>query len=286
MKKNKTILILGASGEVAQNFIKNFNFKNNVLLYDLKFNKILKKKYKKNYFCKFSKEFIKKANKSNVIINFIGEIYKVDKMKTKNVFFVTKILKILKKNRKKLFIHISTAGVYNYLNLDIKNKYNNRLPYNYYEKTKIDAENILFNYQKKNKQFKLRIIRVAGLIDLQKSNLKNNLIKLSKLKFITLLKNKNSYIFYFKKNLLVKKIFFLISNSSNIQVINLIKSETIILFYKKFLKTNKLQIIYLPPLIENILKKILIFNIKYFHSSNYFFKYLSLLFSNRKIIHK
>ena len=58
-KKNKTILILGASGEVAQNFIKNYNFKNNVLLYDLKFNKILKK-YKKNYFCKFSKEFYKK----------------------------------------------------------------------------------------------------------------------------------------------------------------------------------------------------------------------------------
>ena len=42
MKKNKTILILGASGEVAQNFIK-YNFNNNVLLYDLKFNKILKK---------------------------------------------------------------------------------------------------------------------------------------------------------------------------------------------------------------------------------------------------
>lgn len=286
MKKNKTILILGASGEVAQNFIKNYNFKNNVLLYDLKFNKILKKKFKKNYFYKFSKEFIKKANKSNIIVNFIGEIYKVDKMKTKNVFFVTKFLKILKKNRKKLFIHISTAGVYNYLNLDIKNKYNNRLPYNYYEKTKIDAENILFNYQKKNKELKLRIIRVAGLIDLQKSNLKNNLIKLSKLKFIILLKNKNSYIFYFKKNLLAKKIFFLISHSSNIQVINLIKSETIILFYKKFLKINKLQIIYLPQLIENILKKILILNIKYFHSSNYFFRYLSLLFSNKKIINK
>ena len=65
------------------------------------------------------------------------------------MFFLLQNFKILKKNRKKLFIHISTAGVYNYLNLDIKNKYNNRLPYNYYEKTKIDAENILFNYQKK-----------------------------------------------------------------------------------------------------------------------------------------
>ena len=76
------------------------------------------------------------------------------------------------------------------------------------------------------------------------------------------------------------------SNILDIKVINLIKSETIMHFYKKILKLNKLHIIYIPELIENILKKILIFNIKYIQSSNTFFKYLSLLFSNKKFIHK
>ena len=110
--------------------------------------------------------------------------------------------------------------------------------------------------------------------------------KSRKFKFILLLKRKKSYIFYYKKKLLIKKILFLISNNSNTKVINLIKSETIILFYKKFLKLDKLHILYIPNFVENILKKILIFNIKYIQSSNNFFKYLLLLFSNKKFIHK
>ena len=287
MKKNKTILILGASGEVAQNFINNYDNKKNILLFDLKFNKTLKSKYKKNYFSKFTKKFIEKVNKSNIILNFIGEIYLIDRMKNKNVFFLKKILKILNKNKTKLFIHLSTAGIYNYLDLKPHKKYKNRLAYNSYEKTKIEGEDLLFDYEKLNRKFQLRIIRVAGLIDLKKSNLLTNLHKLSKFQFIFLLKRKKSYIFYYKKNLLVKKILFLISNNNNnIKVIDLIKSETIMLFYKKFLKLNKLYIIYIPNSIENILKKILIFNIKYLQSSNNFFKYLSLLFSNKKFIHK
>lgn len=286
MKKNKTILILGASGEIAQYFINNYDNNKNILLFDLKLNKTLKKKYKKNYFSKFTKDFIKKANNSNIIINFIGEIYLTDRMIFKNVFFLKKILKILDKKKKKLFIHLSTAGIYNYLDLETNSKYENKLAYNFYEKTKIDGENLLFEYDKFNRKFKLKIIRVAGLIDLKKSNLRANLYKLSKFKFIILLKKKKSYIFYFKKKLLIKKILFLISSKNKIRVINLIKSETIILFYKKLLKLDKLYIIFIPPFIENILKKILIFNIKYIRSSNYFFKYLSLLFSNKKIIHK
>jgi nucleoside-diphosphate-sugar epimerase len=286
MKKNKTILILGASGEIAQYFINNYDNNKNILLFDLKLNKTLKKKYKKNYFSKFTKDFIKKANNSNIIINFIGEIYLTDRMIFKNVFFLKKILKILDKKKKKLFIHLSTAGIYNYLDLETNSKYENKLAYNFYEKTKIDGENLLFEYDKFNRKFKLKIIRVAGLIDLKKSNLRANLYKLSKFKFIILLKKKKSYIFYFKKKLLIKKILFLISSKNKIRVINLIKSKTIILFYKKLLKLDKLYIIFIPPFIENILKKILIFNIKYIRSSNYFFKYLSLLFSNKKIIHK
>ena len=286
MKKNKTILILGASGEIAQYFINNYDNNKNILLFDLKLNKTLKKKYKKNYFSKFTKDFIKKANNSNIIINFIGEIYLTDRMIFKNFFFLKKILKILNKKKKKLFIHLSTAGIYNYLDLETNSKYENKLAYNFYEKTKIDGENLLFEYDKFNRKFKLKIIRVAGLIDLKKSNLRANLYKLSKFKFFILLKKKKSYIFYFKKKLLIKKILFLISSKNKIRVINLIKSETIILFYKKLLKLDKLYIIFIPPFIENILKKILIFNIKYIRSSNYFFKYLSLLFSNKKIIHK
>lgn len=281
------ILILGASGEIAQSFIKDYGNKKNILLFDLKSNKTLKDKFKKNYFTKFTEEFKEKLNKSSIILNFIGEIYLIDKMENKNVFFLKKILKILDKNKKKKFIHLSTAGVYNYLDLETHKKNENKFAYNYYEKTKIDGENLLFAYEKLNRKFKLRIIRVAGLIDLKKSNLKKNLYKLSKFKFILLLKRKKSYIFYYKKKLLIKKILFLISNNNNyIKVINLVKSETIILFYKKFLKLNKLKVIYVPVFFENILKKILIFNIKYIQSSNYFFKFLILLFSNKKFIHK
>ena len=287
MKKNKTILILGASGELAQNFINDYDNKKNILLFDLKLNKTLKSKYKKNYFSKFTKEFKEKVNKSSIILNFIGEIYLQDRMKYKNVLFLKNILKIFDKNKKRLFIHLSTAGIYNYLDLKTHKKYENRLAYNSYEKTKIEGENLLFDYEKINRKFQLKIIRVAGLIDLKKSNLITNLYKLSKFKFIFLLKRKKSYIFYYKKNFLINKILFLISdNKNNIKVIDLIKSETIMHFYKKFLKLNKLHIIYIPDFIENILKKILIFNIKYTQSSNTFFKYLSLLFSNKKSIHK
>ena len=168
MKKNKTILILGASGELAQSFIKDYDNKKNILLFDLKLNKTLKSRYKKNYFNKFTKEFKERVNKSNIIINFIGEIYLTHRMMSKNVLFLKKVLKILNKNKKKLFIHLSTAGVYNYLNLKTKKSYQNKLAYNFYEKTKIDGENTLLDYQKINRNFKLRIIRVAGLIDLKK----------------------------------------------------------------------------------------------------------------------
>ena len=286
MRQNKKILILGASGEIAQNFIHNYFNKKNLILFDLKLNKTLKKKYKKNYFSKFSKKFIQNINKSNIIINFIGEIYLTNRMMSKNVFFLKKVLKILNKNKNKLFIHLSTAGVYNYLNLKTKNSYQNKLAYNFYEKTKIDGENTLLDYQKLNRNFKLRIIRVAGLIDLKKSNLKINLLKLYKLKFLLLLRNKNSYIFYSKKKILLKEILFLMSGKKNIQIIDLIKSETITFFYKKFLSINNIRVFYLPNFIENILKKILIFNIKYLHSNNYLFKYLTILFSNNKIINK
>ena len=286
MKKNKTILILGASGELAQSFIKDYDNKKNILLFDLKLNKTLKSRYKKNYFNKFTKEFKERVNKSNIIINFIGEIYLTHRMMSKNVLFLKKVLKILNKNKKKLFIHLSTAGVYNYLNLKTKKSYQNKLAYNFYEKTKIDGENTLLDYQKINRNFKLRIIRVAGLIDLKKSNLKINLLKLYKLKFLILLRNKNSYIFYFKKKILLKEILFLMSGKKNFQIIDLIKSETITFFYKKFLRINNIRVFYFPNLIENILKKILIFNIKYLHSNNFLFKYLTILFSNNKIINK
>ena len=95
------ILILGASGEIAQSFIKNYDNEKNILLFDLKSNKTLKDKFKKNYFTKFTEEFKEKLNKSSIILNFIGEIYLIDKMENKNVFFLKKILKILDKNKKK-----------------------------------------------------------------------------------------------------------------------------------------------------------------------------------------
>ena len=168
MKKNNKILILGASGEVAQNFINSYKNKKNILLFYLKLNKSLRDKYKKNYFCKFTSEFKEKANKSAIIINFIGEIYSTDRMKDKNFFFIKKILKILSKNKKKLFIHLSTAGIYDYLDLKINKNCENKLAYNFYEQTKLDGENLLFDYEELNTKFKLRIIRVAGLIDLKK----------------------------------------------------------------------------------------------------------------------
>lgn len=286
MKKNRTILILGASGEIAQNFINTYIDKKNIILFDLKLNKTLQNKFKKNYFYKFTEQFMQQINKSDTIINFVGEIYSTHKMNYRNVIFLKNILNMLNKNKKKRFIHLSTAGIYNYLDLTLNKKYKKKLAYNFYEKTKIDGENVLFNFKKKNKKFDLKIIRVAGLVDLRKSNLKPNLLKLSKLKFIPLLREKKSYIFYFKKKMLIEKILFVISTKKHCQVLNLIKSETIMNFYKKFLKLNKLKVFYIPNFVESILKQILIINIKYIHSNRIFFKYLSLLFSNKKIIHK
>ena len=95
MSKNKKILILGASGEIAQNFIYNFFNKKNLIFFNLKLNKTLKKKYKKNYFSKFSKKFIQNINKSNIIINFIGEIYLTNRMMSKNFILINIVIKLL-----------------------------------------------------------------------------------------------------------------------------------------------------------------------------------------------
>ena len=138
----------------------------------------------------------------------------------------------------------------------------------------------------------LALSSVFGLVQEQARSLWKGRIlclmlwKLYKLKFLILLRNKNSYIFYFKKKILLKEILFLMSGKKNFQIIDLIKSGTITFFYKKFLRINNIRVFYFPNFIENILKKILIFNIKYLHSNNFLFKYLTILFSNNKIINK
>ena len=71
------------------------------------------------------------------------------------------------------------------------------------------------------------------MIDLNKSNLNTNLYKLSKFKFILLLKRKK-VIFFIIKKITYKKIIFLLSKDNNPKAINLIKSETILGFIKSF----------------------------------------------------
>ena len=193
--KKKNILIFGAGG-ILGNIIFNSLLDNyNVIGFSHK--SIIKKNIFKIFYKKFSNSNTRIINNADVIINCIGENSDKKKMQYKNI----QVLKLIcdcigKSNKKKIFIHLSTCGVYG---STIKNKISENvipIPNNLYSRSKLRGEKVLKENLKDN--IKLIILRPSQVIG---SNMRN--ISLNKLIyflkkgsfFINNRKSEFSYIF-------------------------------------------------------------------------------------------
>ena len=106
--KNKKILILGHTGFVGREFLKNLKVKrsNLIVIQEVKLFTIIKKLKKKNILNKL-------IRKNEIIINCVGENFEKKFMNSRNYIFVKKILQLIEKTKmKKKIIHISSCAVY------------------------------------------------------------------------------------------------------------------------------------------------------------------------------
>ena len=208
----KNILILGAGGILGSLIFENLSKDHNVSGFSHRLSKS-EKVFKINY-NKINNSQKKKIQSADVIINCIGENSNEKKMYKKNI----SIMKILSKQinyskTKKIFIHISTCGVYG---SPYQNKISENIdpqPNTNYSKTKLSGEKILLNNL--NKKIKIIIFRPSQVIG---KNMRN--ISLNKLS-------------YFLK----KRIFFFINNQNSefsyIFVDDLILCIKLIIYQKK-----------------------------------------------------
>jgi len=263
-------LILGKNSKIFKNLKLGIK-KENLILFDRKDLDLL--------FNNQKKEIIDKLKNVKIIINFIGEYKDKTKMFDSNFYFLKKLFNILDKNNKNFtFIHFSSLGVYGLYNRITKhnqlNEKSKLKSINYYQKTKIMAENFL-NSKKKNHS--IIIIRLSSIYEFN-----------WKLRFIEMMLNNKFINFFFYKtfadgiynfiflkdlNLLMKKMISTKLNKSKIY--NIVGNYKIDKkFYSlniKFFKKNK--IINNKISIDNYLikKKFKIINFKsnkiYIHSS-------------------
>ena len=192
----KKILILGAGGILGNLIHDNLSKKFNVYGFSHRFiksKKILKVNY--NQISKFQKKIIQSAD---IIINCIGENSDEKKMYKKNVSIMNLISeKINYFYTEKLFIHLSTCGVYG---LQYQNKISEKvtpLPNTLYSKTKLFGEEIFL--KNLNKNIKIIILRSSQVIGKNMRNISlNKLSYFLKKNFFFFINNKNldfSYIF-------------------------------------------------------------------------------------------
>jgi nucleoside-diphosphate-sugar epimerase len=268
-KTTKKTLILGSSGRVGSQLLKNLCTYNNLYSYATLNHKptsgytknIRNIKIDINY---TGIDALKKIiNKFDLIINFIGENKEKKKMYYTNYLLIKKIIdSIVPRNNKLHFIHISSCAVSSLNNLNPKSK-------SYiYAHSKFLGENYITT-KKNSKKYNYTIIRPSQILGTGMSNKSLKLLLLLlKLRLFFYIDSKNSYWSYifiedvikiinfsiFKKKLLNEIV--LLSNNIRLNnLVNLIINKFNINFSPRIFSYNFINFI------NNFFKAILFFPI-------------------------
>ena len=254
---NFKILILGAGGLLGRIIFNELSKKYKVNGTSHKLNKnrnILKVDYKKK-----NKEFTSLLQKSNIIINCIGESRDEKKMFKTNCDILENVTKIIKKkNTKKIFIHISTCGVYGDTAASVVTEKTVPAPKTTYSKTKFNGEKILTdNLSNKRTIVILRCSQIVGP-GMRNTSIKKLYYYINKNLFF-FIKNKNSVFSYIFSEDVVNCLFKLI-NSRNLKdsIYNLSSKSTfedLVKEINKFIKKN----IIIPDINPFLVKILIIF---------------------------
>ena len=199
MTKKKTILILGAGGLLGNIIYDKLSKLHNIIGFSHKKSK--KRNIIKSNYSDFSPRHIFFIQSADIIINCIGENSDENKMKKINITILKKIsIQINKIKKKKIFIHISTCGVYgNLIDQLLIDESTKPKPETKYSKTKFNGEEILINQLKNNT--KLIILRPSQVIG---TTMKNTSLKKlyyfvkKKLFFLLIIKNQ-FFLIYLQK---------------------------------------------------------------------------------------
>ena len=183
------IVILGYTGFIGQNILKNLSKNNNFNLICVGRN-IIKKpiqskkiKYYKWDFISFKKSNLFFLKKANIIINCVGKTHNNgESLKKINVTFIKNLLKYIRSDHEKVrFIHLSSVSVYGadqeYINENKIIKENTATKaISVYSKSKLSGELLIKNEVKKkiNRNFSFTILRITNVFgNKKKSNLYN-----------------------------------------------------------------------------------------------------------------
>lgn len=252
---NFKILILGAGGLLGRIVFNELSKKYKVKGTSHKLNKnknILKVDYKNK-----NKKFINLIHKSNIIINCIGESRYEKKMFKTNCDILENITKIIKKkNIKKVFIHISTCGVYGDTAASVVTEKTVPAPKTIYSKTKFYGEKILTdNLSNKRTIIILRCSQIVGP-GMRNTSIKKLYYYINKNLFF-FIKNKDSVFSYIFSEDIVKCLLKLI-HKRNLEdsIYNLSSRSTFENLVKEIIKFIKKNIII--PNIHPFFVKILI----------------------------
>lgn len=180
MLRNKKILILGGRGFVGKNLLSKIDHHENSIT-------IVSRKYFLsntdiilNDLTLYNKKIMKLFSNFDVIFNCSGEIRNIKKMKNLHVNSQKKIINYLSKEcirkRKKVkWIQLSSIGVFGFDNFHKNNfisENTKKNPSNYYEKTKLQSEEILI--QGSNKYLEYIILRPSTIYG---KDMKSNFIQ-------------------------------------------------------------------------------------------------------------
>ena len=213
-KKKPLVLILGAGGLLGRIIYEKLDKNYRIIGTSHRKNtntKIIKVNYKR-----INDKFLKLIKNSDIIINCIGE-NRIDRRMLEINYKILKNIssKIKDKNTKKIFIHISTCGVYGETKSEKISELTNPEPRTLYSKTKLLGEQILReNLKDKRKLIILRCSQIVGY------GMRNTSIK--------------KLFYYIKKNL-----FFFIDNKK--AIFSYIFSDDVISCIKKLIKKKNLN---------------------------------------------
>ncbi len=254
--KKQNILILGAGGLLGNVFFEKLKNSYNVIGFSHQNNQ--KKNIFKTNYKKFSIKHKKYIKNANVIINCIGENSNESKMQYINIDLMKVISdQIINYKKKKIFIHLSTCGVYGSLESDKISENTKPNPVTFYSKSKLIGEDILIQ-KFKDKKIKLIILRPSQVMG---NNMRNTSLKklnhYLKRGLFFYIKNKESIFSYIFANDLIIAINKILNKSNlNNQIYNIsnyIKYKDLVSILQKKQKKKYLIFNVSPFIIKSLI---------------------------------
>lgn len=246
------ILILGASGKIGKvlsNFLDKDKFFNLTLVGSSFENKVINSKirYLKIDLYKESNELLTLYLDSDIVINCIGEYKNSKRMSFLNYEFLYNFFernKYLIKHREIHWIQLSSIGVYrNTINDTLVDENSYTQPINLYEKTKLNADNLLFKIFDDLNLFEFTIIRpsiVFGSKDLDSTFYK--LKRILSYRVMNLVNFDNVNLPFIHINDLIKFLYLVITNKNKKnrnQIYNISGNYNLINFINAHLKNKR-----------------------------------------------